>query len=95
MGVSTPRGPTAEQRLAAAVGEGQVLDGGEAPCQGSAQVTRVAQRPHSQAVQVDRLHQVGQERPLESDDAPPVDTKNVLQLYPTYLFFQIHIHCDL
>ena len=51
-----------------------MLDGGEAACHGPAQVTRVAQRPHRQAVQVNRLQQVGQERPLQAHNAPPVET---------------------
>lgn len=68
-------GPTAEQQLLPAVRERQVLDGREAACHGSAQVTRVAERPHRQAVQVHRLHQVRQERPLEAHNAPPVGTQ--------------------
>lgn len=67
---------TAEQQLAAAVGEGQLSDGGEAASQGSAQVTGVAQRPHREAVQVNGLHQVRQQRPLQAHHAPPVQTQH-------------------
>lgn len=57
-----------------------MLDGREAACHGSAQVTRVTERPHRQAVQVHRLHQVRQERPLEAHHAPPVGTQTVINL---------------
>lgn len=66
-------GRTAEQQLLSSVRERQVLDGCEAASHGSAQVTRVAQRPNRQAVQVNRLQQVGQERPLQAHNAPPAE----------------------
>lgn len=47
-------------------------DGGQAVAHGSAQMTRVAEGPHRQAPQVHRLEQVGQQRPLQADHAPPV-----------------------
>lgn len=64
-------GLTAEQQLLPSVWEELLPDGGQAAGQGPAQVARVAERPHRQAVQVHRLHQVGQERPLQADYAPP------------------------
>lgn len=72
-------GPTAEQQLLSSVREGQALDGREAACQGPAQVTRVAERAHRQAVQVNGLHQVRQESPLEAHNAPPVETNNTTE----------------
>lgn len=65
-------GLTAEQQLLPPVWEQLTPDLGQAPGQGSAQVARVAEGPHRQAVQVHRLNQVRQERPLQADHAPPV-----------------------
>lgn len=78
-------GPTAEQQLLPSVREGQVPDGCEAASHGPAQVTRVAERPHRQAVQVKRLHQVRQEGPLETHRTPPVDQQaNSMRPYRRY-----------
>lgn len=64
--------PTAKQQLLPSVRERQVLDGRQAASHGSTQVSRVAECPHRQAVQVNRLHQVRQQCPLEAQHAPPV-----------------------
>lgn len=48
-----------------------MLDGREAASHGPAQVSCVAERPHRQAVQVNRLYQVRQQRPLEAQHGPP------------------------
>lgn len=63
--------PTAEQQLLASVREGQVLDGRDAASHGPAQVSCVTERPHRQAVQVNWLYQVRQQRPLEAQHGPP------------------------
>lgn len=63
---------TAEQQLLPSVWQQRLPDRGQATGHGSAQVTRVAEGPHRQAVQVHRLNQVGKERPLQANHAPPV-----------------------
>lgn len=64
-------GLTAQQQPLASVWKQLMPDGGQASAHGSAQVTRVAEGPHRQALQVHRLDQVGQERPLQAKHAPP------------------------
>lgn len=64
--------PTAKQQLLPSVRGRQALDRRQATSHGSTQVSRVAECPHRQAVQVNRLHQVRQQCPLEAQHAPPV-----------------------
>lgn len=72
------RGPTAKQQLLSSVGWGQVFNGRQAACHDSTQVTRVAQRSHRQAAQVNGPHQVRQQSPLKAHNAPPVRTNCLL-----------------
>lgn len=83
-------GLTAEQQLPSPVGEGQMFDGRKAAGHGSAQVTCVAQRPHCQAVQVNWLHHVGQEGPLQAHNAPPVETNGSEPVWRLYSCEDFH-----
>lgn len=65
------RSRTAEQGLVASVGGGQRAETLLPLVQDSAQVTRVAQAAHCHAVQVNRLHEVTEQRPLQAQDVPP------------------------
>lgn len=70
--------PTAEEQLLPSVEGRQVLDPSQTAGHGSAQVTRVAQPAHCQAVQVNGLHQVRKERPLEASHTPSIKTVFIL-----------------
>lgn len=64
-----------------------MLDERQTTSHGPTQVSRVAERPHRQAVQVDRLYQVRQQRPLEAQHAPPVQENEPAFIFtgPTYM----------
>lgn len=64
-------GPTAQQGLVASVRERQRAQALQSLVQNPAQVARVPQAAHGQAVQVHRLHKVAEQRPLQAQDVPP------------------------
>lgn len=64
-------GPTAQQGLVASVREWQRAQALQSLVQNPAQVARVPQAAHGQAVQVHRLHKVAEQRPLQAQDVPP------------------------
>lgn len=65
------RSRTAEQGLVASVRGGQWAQALQPLVQYSAQMARVAKAADGHAVQVNRLHEVAQQRPLQAEDVPP------------------------
>lgn len=64
------RSRTAEQGLVASVRGGQWAQPLQPLVQHSAQMARVAEAADSHAVQVHRLNEVAQQRPLQAEDVP-------------------------
>lgn len=65
------RSRTAEQGLVASVRGGQWAQALQPLVQYSAQMARVAKAADGHAVQVNRLYEVAQQRPLQAEDVPP------------------------